>query len=54
MNKSQLIEAVAESSQVSKEDVKSVIDHLATVGPQGVERFRRIYTSGLLRNFPSL
>jgi DNA-binding protein HU-beta len=32
MNKSQLIEAVAESSQVSKEDVKSVIDHLATVG----------------------
>ena len=32
MNKSQLIEAVAESSQVSKEDVKSVIDHLAAVG----------------------
>ena len=32
MNKSQLVEAVAESSQVSKEDVKSVIEHLATVG----------------------
>ena len=32
MNKSQLIESVAESSQVSKEDVKSVIEHLATVG----------------------
>jgi DNA-binding protein HU-beta len=32
MNKSQLIEAVAESSQVSREDVKNVIEHLATVG----------------------
>jgi nucleoid DNA-binding protein len=32
MNKGQLIEAVAESSHVSKEDVKSVIEHLATVG----------------------
>jgi DNA-binding protein HU-beta len=32
MNKSQLIEAIAESSQVSKDDVKSVIEHLATVG----------------------
>jgi nucleoid DNA-binding protein len=32
MNKSQLIEAVAESSHVSKEDVKSVIEHLASVG----------------------
>ena len=32
MNKGQLIEAVAESSHVSKEDVKSVIEHLATAG----------------------
>ena len=32
MNKSQLIEAVAESSQVSPAEVKSVIEHLATVG----------------------
>jgi DNA-binding protein HU-beta len=32
MNKGQLIEAVAESSHVSKEHVKSVIEHLATVG----------------------
>jgi DNA-binding protein HU-beta len=32
MNKGELIEAVAQSSQVSKEDVKSVIEHLATVG----------------------
>ncbi len=32
MNKTQLIDAVVESSQVSKDDVKSVIEHLATVG----------------------
>jgi DNA-binding protein HU-beta len=32
MNKGELIEALAQSSQVSKEDVKSVIEHLATVG----------------------
>jgi DNA-binding protein HU-beta len=32
MNKSELIEAISIASQVSKNDVKSVIDHLATVG----------------------
>jgi DNA-binding protein HU-beta len=32
MNKSQLIEAVAESSGLSKNDVKSVIEHLTVVG----------------------
>jgi nucleoid DNA-binding protein len=32
MNKTQLVEAISESSQISKNDVKSVIDHLATVG----------------------
>lgn len=32
MNKSQLIDAVAESSGLSKNDVKSVIEHLAIVG----------------------
>ena len=37
MNKSQLIEAVAEASQVSKEDVKSVIEHLATVGHKAMK-----------------
>ena len=32
MTKSELIEAISVASQVSKNDVKSVIDHLATVG----------------------
>jgi DNA-binding protein HU-beta len=32
MNKTQLIDAIADSSQVSKDDVKSVIEHMATVG----------------------
>ncbi|KAA0072947.1 HU family DNA-binding protein [Tardiphaga sp. P9-11] len=32
MTKTQLIEAISESSQISKNDVKSVFDHLATVG----------------------
>lgn len=32
MNKAQLIEAISESSQISKSDIKSVIEHLATVG----------------------
>lgn len=32
MTKAQLIEAISEASQVSKNDVKSVFDHLATVG----------------------
>ncbi len=32
MTKSQLIEAISESSEVSKNDVKSVLEHMATVG----------------------
>ncbi|MES2031737.1 MAG: HU family DNA-binding protein [Pseudomonadota bacterium] len=32
MTKAQLIEAISEASQISKNDVKSVFDHLATVG----------------------
>jgi nucleoid DNA-binding protein len=32
MTKTQLIEAIAESSNLSKNDVKTVIEHLATVG----------------------
>jgi DNA-binding protein HU-beta len=32
MNKSQLIDAVSESSGVSKNDVKTVIENMATVG----------------------
>ncbi len=32
MSKTQLIEALAESSAVAKNDVKAVIEHLATVG----------------------
>lgn len=32
MNKSQLIDAIAEEIQVSKQDVKAVIEHMATVG----------------------
>jgi DNA-binding protein HU-beta len=32
MNKSQLIDAVSESSGVSKNDVKAVIENMATVG----------------------
>ena len=32
MNKSQLIEAISESSAVSKNDVKAVIENMATVG----------------------
>jgi DNA-binding protein HU-beta len=32
MNKTQLIDAISESSQVAKSDVKAVIEHLATVG----------------------
>jgi DNA-binding protein HU-beta len=32
MTKNQLIDAVSESSAVSKSDVKSVMEHLATVG----------------------
>jgi DNA-binding protein HU-beta len=32
MTKNQLIDAVAEGTQVSKGDVKAVIEHLATVG----------------------
>jgi nucleoid DNA-binding protein len=32
MTKAQLIEAISESSQISKNDVKSIFDHLATVG----------------------
>ena len=47
MNKTQLIEAVADSSQVSKEDVKSVIEHLATVGHKVLKEVRRVYASRL-------
>ena len=32
MTKTQLIDAIAESSSVSKSDVKAVIEHMATVG----------------------
>lgn len=32
MTKAQLIEAISEASQISRNDVKSVFDHLATVG----------------------
>lgn len=32
MNKSELIEAVSAASDVPKENVKAVIEHLATVG----------------------
>ena len=32
MSKTQLIDAISESSQVSKNDVKSVIEHMAVVG----------------------
>ena len=32
MNKSQLVESISVSSEVSRENVKSVIEHLATVG----------------------
>ena len=32
MNKSQLIDAISKSSAVSKNDVKAVIDNMATVG----------------------
>ena len=32
MTKAQLIEAISGASQISKNDVKSVFDHLATVG----------------------
>jgi DNA-binding protein HU-beta len=32
MNKSQLIDAISESSGVSKNDVKAVIENMATVG----------------------
>jgi DNA-binding protein HU-beta len=32
MSKSQLIDAISESSAVSKNDVKAVIEHMATVG----------------------
>jgi DNA-binding protein HU-beta len=32
MTKNQLIDALAEGTQVSKNDVKAVIDHLVTVG----------------------
>ncbi|WP_371423129.1 HU family DNA-binding protein [Tardiphaga sp.] len=32
MTKAQLIEAISEASEISKNDVKSVFDHLATVG----------------------
>jgi DNA-binding protein HU-beta len=32
MNKSQLIDAISESSAVSKNDVKAVIGNMATVG----------------------
>ena len=32
MNKSQLIDAISESSAVSKNDVKAVIENMATVG----------------------
>ena len=32
MTKTQLIDAIAEGTQLSKNDVKSVIEHMATVG----------------------
>jgi DNA-binding protein HU-beta len=32
MTKTQLIDAIAESSSLSKNDVKTVIEHMATVG----------------------
>ena len=32
MSKTQLIDAISESSQVSKSDVKNVIEHMAVVG----------------------
>ena len=32
MTKNQLIDAIAEGTQVSKEDVKAVIEQMATVG----------------------
>ena len=32
MTKNQLIDAIAEGTQISKEDVRAVIEHMATVG----------------------
>ena len=42
MTKTQLIDAIAESSNLSKSDVKTVIEHLATVGYKELNELRGV------------
>ena len=50
MTKNQLIDAIAEETQVSKGDVKTVIEHMATVGYRELNEFRRVRRSRLCQN----
>ena len=50
MTKNQLIDAIAEGTQVSKGDVKAVIEQMVTVGYKELNEFRRVRYSGLCQN----
>ena len=50
MTKTQLIDAIAELSNLSKNDVKTVIEHLATVGYKELNESGEFRHPGLCQN----
>jgi len=50
MTKNQLIDAIAEGTQVSKGDVKAVIEQMATIGYKELNESRRVRHSWLRQN----
>ena len=49
MTKNQLIDAIAESTQISKGDVKAVIEQMATVGYKELNESGEFVIPGLLK-----
>ena len=49
MSKTQLIDAISASSQVSKNDVKAVIEHMAVVGYKGLNESGEFIIPGFVK-----
>jgi nucleoid DNA-binding protein len=49
MTKTQLIDAIAEGTQISKEDVKTVIEYMATVGYKELNESGEFFIPGFVK-----
>ena len=50
MTKNQLIDAISEGTQISKEDVKAVIERMATVGYKELNESGEFVVPGFVEN----